>query len=102
MLSLPLTEEKISCKKVHKRVFRSLSTVFRRIDWDGAAPGYIAFLKIKQSEYPGSGWGSGIRSKKPERIGIGTGDQLAGALERFRMTNATVLVGWGAGIGKRY
>ncbi len=34
-------------------------------------------------------------------IGIGTDDQLAGALTRFRMTNVTFLVGWGAGIGKR-
>jgi len=34
-------------------------------------------------------------------VGIGTDDQLAGALERFRMTNVTLLVGWGAGIWKR-
>jgi len=34
-------------------------------------------------------------------LGIGTDDQLAGALEIFRMTNATFLVGWGAGIGPR-
>ena len=33
-------------------------------------------------------------------IGIGTYDQLAGALTRFRMTNVTFLVGWEQGSGR--
>lgn len=37
---------------------------------------------------------------KRGEIGIGTDDQLAGALERFRMTKVTDLVGWTPGSGK--
>jgi len=33
--------------------------------------------------------------------GLGYSPGVAGALTRFRMTNVTFLVGWGAGIGKR-